>query len=726
MAFYFAKKVVKRVATIRTTIQVQDSMSQALRSMSSTMQMVMTGFEHLHRSSSNAVDTTAIQSARLSLSLVESVFDNIEQRIQETNQQQQELNHNMEEGTNAANGFLTKIGAIAGKYLSFQTAGDIIQLSDTMADSTARLQRMNDGLQTTKELQRMIFDSAQRANRSYLDTAATVSKLGMIAGKSFSNNEEMILFTELMNKNFAIGGASIQEQTAAMNQLINAMAEGKLQGNEYSSIMANAPLLAQAIEEQISKVDPGGSMKEWAAEGKLTADLIKGALFTAADDINEKYESMPLTFSQIWTNFKNEALWAFQGILENLNNIANSDRFKGFVDGLVQSLYVLAEVISYAFQFIVGIGAIIYDNWAIIGPIVFGIVGALSVLIGYMMIVRTWAMFVAAALWMWNLIMAANPLSLVIASIVLLIGLFFALIGAINMSAGTSLSAAGMIAGAFAVLGAFIFNIVAYLLNLFMSFAEFFVNVWRHPIYSVKKLFANMVMNVLDMGISMTKGWDRFATSFVNAIIDAVNGAIRAWNWFIDLLPDSVTGALGLSKGTEFKHRTSITSDLEGFKSKIKNWVGEAPSDYWEAPKMNMKSIGGAWDAGYSWGSNLFKFKASDDDDKKSAGDKMQDLFTGMDGIKDSVNNTDISGKDTAGNTKRMAESMDMAEEDLKYLRDLAEREVINRFTTAEIKVDMSGMSNHINNEMDLDGVVSYLEGKVYETMTIAAEGEHH
>lgn len=717
-AFYFFTEGGEVLATIRTTIQVQDKMSQAFRSMNSAMNTVISSFEHLQRTSSNAVNTAAIQSARQELARAEVAFNEVEQEIREANQQQQQLNNNIRQGTNAANGLLTKLSAVVGTYLSLQTSGNIIKLSDTLTNTTARINLMNDGLRTTEEMQRMIFESAQRTYSSYLDTAAVVSKLGILAGKAFSGNEEIILFTELMNKNFAIGGASIQEQTAAMYQLTQAMAAGKLQGDEFRSIMENAPLLAQAIEEQMRKIDPGGSMKEWAAKGMLTADVIKNAMFLAADDINRKFESMPLTFSQIWTSFKNEALWAFQGVLQQLNDLANSERFKGFVDGFIQSMYVLSAVISTAFNFMTSIGSVIYDNWSIIGPLVMGVLGALMAYGAYLAILKAWTMLVTAAQWAWNFALTANPIGLVIMAIVLLIGIFYALIGAINMSAGTSISATGIIAGAFSVLGAFIFNLVAYWWNLFASIAEFFVNVWQHPIYSVKKLFANMVTNVLDMGISMTKGWDSFATSFVNAIIDAVNGAINAWNWFIDLLPDSVTGALGLSKGTEFKHRTSITSDLEGFKSKINNWVGDAPSGYWEAPKMNMKSIGGSWDAGYNWGSNLFSGK----NDPNMA---VKDALSGMEGIKGAVEDAVGAGKDTAGNTRKMADSMDMAEEDLKYLRDLAEQEVVNRFTTAEISIDMSGMKNSINNEMDLDGVVSYLEEKVYETMTIAAEGVH-
>lgn len=676
------------MATIRTTIQVQDKMSQAFRSMNSAMNTVISSFEHLQSSSSNAVNTAAIQSARQELARAEVAFNDIEQEIREANLQQQQLNNSIRQGTGAASGLLSKLGAVVGTYLSFQAGGNIIQLSDTLTNTTARINLMNDGLRTTEEMQRLIFESAQRTYSSYLDTAAVVSKLGILAGKAFSGNEEIILFTELMNKNFAIGGASIQEQTAAMYQLTQAMAAGKLQGDEFRSIMENAPLLAQAIEEQMRKIDPGGSMKDWAREGMLTADVIKNAMFSAADEINQKFTSMPLTFSQIWTGFRNEAVWAFQGVLQQLNNLANSERFKGFVDGFIQAMYVLASVASSVFNFFAGIGAIIYDNWSMIGPLVMGALGAIVAYNAYLGILRVGTMLVTAAQWAWNFAMTANPIGLVIMAIVLLIGIFYALIGSINQSAGTAISATGAIAGAFAVLGAFIWNTVVGVINaviqfIWTSFAEpwigiieWVLNVFQGGFNSFGDAVANLLGQIISWFLSLGK--------VVTKIIDAIFGT--DWTSGLSSLQSSVT-AWG-------KNDSAITLDraAPAIKSRIE--------------------YSGAWDAGYNWGSNLFDFGS-----KNNPTDEIMDSFSGIEDMKGAID-------DTAGNTKKMAESMDMAEEDLKYLRDLAEQEVINRFTTAEIRVDMANV-NHINSEMDLDGVVSYLEEKVYETMTIAAEGDH-
>ncbi|WP_137744538.1 tape measure protein [Robertmurraya siralis] len=735
------------MATIRTTIQVQDKMSQAFRSMNSAMQTVISSFEHLQRSSSNAVNTASIQSARRDLALAESAFNDIESEIREANQQQQQLNNSIQQGSNEANGLLKKIGAVAATYVSLRAAGDVISLSDSMTNINARLDMINDGLQTTKELQQMIFDSAQRSYGYYGDAADLVGKLAMNAKDAFASNAEAVLFGELLNKQFIIAGTAVDGMKNATIQLTQALGGGVLRGEELNSIFEHAPNIIHTIADYLDV--PIGKIREMAADGEISAQVVKAAMFSAADEINEKFASMPLTFSQIWTSFKNEALWAFQDVLQQLNNLANSDHFQKFVSGAIQAVKILAIVVIGIFEIVSAIGGFIYDNWSYAEP---AIVAATVALVAYglammwvnrekilesaltaIATVRKWAHVFAtiaqtaatygltAAMAALGVAIAANPIGWLIGAIVVLVLIIYLAVAAVNHFAGTSISATGIIAGAFAMLGAVIWNIIAFIFNILASLVEFFVNVWRHPMYSVKKLFASLVNNVLDMAISMVSGFDSVATNIANAFVKGANMAIGAINWIIDAL-NKIPG-VDIGKIGQMKSTSSITSTLKNIKSNVNQWVGDTPADYWEAPKMKMKSVGGAWDAGYSWGANLFNKDSGDD--KKSAGDEMKELLSGMEGIKEATKDTGKSGKDTAGNTKKMAESMDMAEEDLKYLRDLAEREVINRFTTAEIKVDMSGMSNNINNEMDLDGVVSYLEEKVYETMTIAAEGDH-
>ncbi|MFJ8064911.1 tape measure protein [Psychrobacillus sp. NPDC096426] len=729
------------MATIRTAIQIQDGMSKAFQSMNNAMNIVINSFESLQNASGNAVDTASIQAARRELNQAEIAFNEIEQEIRQADEAQRRFNDGIRDGTSAADGLLGKIGGIVAAYVGIQSAGNILGLSDALSQTSARLALINDQQQTTAELQRMIFDSAERSRASYMDTAAIVAKVGANAKDAFGSTAEMVAFAEQLNKKFKIAGATTEEMSSALLQLTQGLGSGVLRGEELNAVFESAPNIIQSIADYLEL--PIGAIRELASEGGITADIVKNAMFAAAEETNAAFEQLPMTFTDVWTSFKNQALWAFQVVLQKLNEIANNDKFQSVIDGVVNSLYTLSAVATWALNTMMSVGSFMYDSWSFIEPVLWGVtaalgtytaallinkaaqvasvfwVGAKTLALGLMNITSFASvqatMALTAAQWGLNAALMANPIFIIVLAIIVLIGILYGAVAAVNYFAGTSISATGIVAGSFMVLYTFIRNVIAYLWNIFASIAEFFVNVWQHPMYSVKKLFADLTTTFLDHAIAMTSGWDSFATSFVNAIISAVNGAIRAWNWFIDLLPSDIASTLGLGKGTEFQHRTSITSDLSAMKTVINAVVGETPEDYWEAPKMDMKSYGTAWDTGYNWGANLFNGS-----DKPSTGkDPLQDIIDGLQGAMSPLQD---SGKDTAGNTAKMAKSMDATEEDLKYLRDIAERDVINRFTTAEVKVNVKN-DNHINNEMDLDGVIDHFGEKLEETLVSVAEG---
>lgn len=733
------------MATIRTSIQITDGMSSAFQSMNNAMNIVINSFESLQNASSNAVDTASIQAARRELNQAELAFNEIEQEIRQADAAQNSFNQEIHEGTSAADGLLGKIGGIVAAYLGIQSAGNALGQSDAAAQTSARLALINDQLQTTDELERMIFDSAERARASYMDTSNIVAKVGANAKDAFESTAEMVAFAEQLNKKFKIAGASSEEMSSALLQLTQGLGSGVLRGEELNAVFESAPNIIQSIADYLEV--PLGTIREMASDGMITADIVKNAMFSAAQETNAAFEQLPLTFTDIWTSFKNQAFWAFQTVLEKLNEVANNDKFQSTIDGVVNSLYVLATVSIYALDTLSSLGSFMYANWSFIEPVLWGVIatigayttallinkaahvasvfwiGAKTLALGLMNITSFASvqatMALTAAQWGLNAALMANPIFIIIMAIIVLIGILYAAVAAVNYFAGTSISATGIVAGVFATLGAYIYNVIAYLWNIFASIAEFFVNVWQHPMYSVKKLFANLKTSFLDQAIAMTNGWDSFATSFVNAIITAVNGAIKAWNWFIDLLPDDIANTIGLGKGTEVQHRTSITSDLSAMKAGINAFVGETPEGYWEAPKMEAKSLGGAWDAGYDWGANLF---AGDKSSGQTSYDPLQDVLAGLQGMGNPLIDAAGSGKDTAGNTAKMAKSMEGSEEDLKYLRDAAEREIINRFTTAEVKVDMTN-HNNINNDMDIDGIVNKLGEGLEETLDSIAAG---
>lgn len=730
------------MATIRTSIQIQDRLSQPMRAMHNTVSMMVNQMEALHNASNGMIDTSSIELARRELARTAEGFNRIESEIRDAGNAQQRFTNQIRDGTDAADGLLNKILGIITAYLTLQSIGDIVSLSDELTNIDARLNLViesmpkvdsvstklnvdSSGLTEVQHLQQQIFEAAQRSFAPYTQTADLVGKIGMNAKDAFSNTNELVLFAELLNKQFGIAGTNAEGVSSATLQLTQALGSGVLRGEELNSVFEAAPNIIHTIADYLDQ--PIGKIREMAADGVLTADVVKNAMFASANSINDKFNSMPLTFSQIWTEFQNNALWAFQGVLKQINDIFNSDRFAAFRESAGQSMQVIADLASKALSAIATVGAFIYDNWYWLGPVILGVAGAFLTLTTYLAVVKTATLLVAAAQWYWNTVMMANPIGLVIAGIVLLIGLFYAAIGVINHFAGTSISATGIVAGAFMVLVTFIYNRIAFMWNIFASIAEFFVNVWQHPIYSVKKLFYNLASNVLNQALAMASGWDNFATGFVNAMISAVNGAIKAWNWFVGLLPDTIASEIGLSKGSEFSYRTSVTSDLNNIKGSLKEWVGEAPADYWEAPKMQMKSLGESWDTGYNWGDNLFK--RDKEKGKDTSAEEMQRIIDnamknamGAEGLGDKLDKANRNGGSTAGNTAKMAKSLEGADEELKYLRELAEREAINRYTTAEIKVDMKN-ENHINSEMDIDGIVNLFGEKMEETAEAIAEG---
>lgn len=729
------------MATIRTAIQIQDGMSSAFQSMNTAMNVVINSFEALHDSSSQAIDTASIQLARQELARAEVAFNEIEQEIREANGAQDRFNNSIRDGTFAADGLLGKIGGLVAAYVGIQSAGNILGLSDALSQTSARLNLINDQQQTTAELQRMIFDSAERSRASYMDTAGIVAKVGANAKDAFDSTAEMVSFAEQLNKKFKIAGATTEEMSSALLQLTQGLGSGVLRGEELNAVFESAPNIIQSIADYLEL--PIGAIRELASDGGITADIVKNAMFAAAEETNAAFAKLPITFADIWTSFKNQALWAFQGVLQKLNEIANNDKFQSVIDNTVNSLYILSAIAMETIDIMMSIGSFMYDSWSFIAPVIWGATAAITAYGTALVAVKvsqiavtiwtglqtlaiglltatTWANVTATfaatgAIWGLNAALYSNPIFWVVIAVIALVAAFYLAVAAVNHFAGTSYSATGIIAGSFMVLYTYIRNVFAYLWNFFGAFIEFFVNRSEHGTFATRKLFGNLANNFLDHAIAMTGGWDSFATSFVNAIIDAVNGAIKAWNWFIDLLPKDIASTLGLGKGTEFQHRTSITSDLKAMKAGINAWVGDTPEGYWEAPKMEMKSYSDAWDTGYDWGANLFK-----GDDKPNAGtDPLQNILDGMQGA---VNPLNEAGKDTAGNTAKMAKKMDASAEDLKYLRDIAERDVINRFTTAEVKVNMKN-DNYINSEMDLDGVIDHFGEKLEETLESVAEG---
>lgn len=712
------------MATIKTAIALYDGVTAPLQAMHKAMNIVLNSFEAMQRASGNSVDVSSIQEAREELARAGAAFDSIEQNIRDAGNQQDRFNRRIRDGTTTADGLWGKLKGIAATVGGLAAAKKIIGISDDLASTRARLNLIVDDGGSVSELEKKIMASAQRSRAAYFDTASAIASLGSNAGAAFANTDEIIAFMEQINKQFVIGGASAQGQSAAMLQLTQAMAAGALRGEELNSILENAPGIARAIESYMGVAE--GSIKQYAEQGLITADVVKNALFAAADETNAKFESMPKTWAQIWTSMQNKALSIFAPILTKINQIGNSERFTQVTDGIINGLAGVASVATVVLDLLISGASLIVDNWSWLAPIVGGVATAFLVLNGAMMAYRTitaitnaletvkaarlamttvatgaqtTATFAqTAAQYGLNAALMACPLTWIIILIIALVALFYAAVAAVNKFAGTSVSATGLICGAFMVALAFIGNIFVALWNLVVdvfvmiynlvaTVANFIGNVFNDPVAAVARLFFDLADTVLSVLQALASAIDTIFGS-------NLAGSVQGWRDSLGGWVDSTFG-----KGEEVMEKLNA-DDL----------------------KLGRFEYGAAFDLGYSFGEGvedtiggLFDFSAMD-----SLGADALDAY----GLGNTLDGIYGNTGDTAGNTAAMSDALDIAEEDLAYMRDIAEREAINRFTTAEIRVEQQN-TNYISQDTDLDGIMDAWANDFATKLDVSEEGVH-
>lgn len=676
-----------------------------------------------------AVDNMDVSAANAAYNQLSSTVASTERYIRDNADAQGNLNQQIQAGVNTSNELVDTVKRLALAYLSMQSVQKVLDVSDELTMTTARLDQMNqafneiNGTATeTDTIVKQIYASAQNARGSFGDMAAVVAKFGNNARDAFASQDEVIAFANLIQKQMTIAGASTQEASNAMLQLSQALGSGVLRGDELNSIFEQAPNLIQSIADYLDV--PIGKIREMAQDGQLTADTVKAAIFSSADDINAKFEAMPMTWGQVWTSFQNSALMAFQPVLDKVNELANNDQFQGFVENAIGLLAQLAVYVLDFFNTLASIGAFISDNWSIIAPIVYGVIAALiayaaisgivAAVNGVMALsasvhaaaeaMQAGATFTAtAAQYGLNAALMACPLTWIILLIIAVIAAIFAVCNAIAKMTGVANSGFGVITGGINV-------VIQFFKNLGLSVANIALGIGN----AIAALASNMM------------------TAFHNAICNVQS-------WFYNLLSTALTviegicAALNKLPFVEFDY-SGISSAADDYASKAAEAAGN---------KEDYKSIGDAFNEGMStfdtfqdgWAANAFNAGASWGD---GVADKVSGMFS-MDNIdltggvdtsmlsNDFANNaaqTAANTADTADSAGRIADSVDISKENLKYLRDIAETEAINRFTTAEIEVTMNN-NNTVSSDMDIDGMVDHLSAGVLEAMEQAAEGVH-
>lgn len=714
------------MGTIRAAVALYDGVTAPLQSMHKAMGVVLNTFESMQQASGRAVDTAAIREAREEWARAGTAFDAIEENIRRANSKQNKFNNSIRNGNTNANGLLSTVKKIAVAVGGVAGITKALNLSDELSSTKARLNLIVDDGGSVGELEQKIMASAQRSRAAYFDTASAIASMGANAKSAFSSNDELVAFMEQINKQFVIGGASAQGQSAAMLQLTQAMGAGALRGEELNSILENAPGIARAIESYMGVAE--GSIKQYAEQGLITAEVVKNAMFAAADETNAKFESMPMTWGQIRTSMKNQALSMFSPILTKINEIGNSSRFQQVTTGLINGLAAVANVASYALDILISVASVFVDNWSIIQPIVLGIAAAMLLYNGYLIAnnaitaisnaqkgiaaVKAYAAAAAtttltasekaeamakasatAAQYGFNAALLTCPLTWILLIIIAVIAAIYGIVAAINKLTGSTISATGIICGAVAVAGAFIINLVIGLLNgiiqflwtifvePFLGIIEWILNVCNGGFDSFGDAVANLIGNIISWFLSLGK--------VVTKIIDAIFGT--NWTAGLESLQNTVT-----SWG---KNETAITLDRS-------------------APTIDYRmEYSGAWDSGYSFGEGIADSVSGMFDASGLDAMGAFDLGNTLDGI---YANTG----DTAANTAASADTLDIAEEDLKYMKDIAEREAINRFTTAEIHVEQHN-ENHISKDTDVDGIMDIWANDFAEKLEISEEGVH-
>ena len=638
-SFFICLERVRLMATIKTAIQMYNGMTPALRSMTGALNIAISSFETMQNVSSRAVDTRSLQAARMELNRAETVFNQIEQEIREADQAQQRFNNDIRNGQGAAAGLLTGFKNLAATMGATFGVKGIIETSDNIALATSRLDLMNDTLQTTAELQDIIFRSAQRARSPYLDTLKTVSKLGILAGDAFSSSKEIVAFAEQMNKQFKIGGASLIEQTAAMYQLTQAMASGRLQGDEFRSIRENAPLLAASIEDYMINAGVEGTMKEWSAEGLITADVIKNAMFAVADETEERFRRLPMTWGQVWTTTVNNIIRYSQPLLDFINLLANNwSSLAPVFWGLAAAVgaYVVATQLAALWTAINTTGTIAHT------------VALLAQSVGYGILALATGN-AAMAQYAWNAAIAASG----IGAIAIIIGVVIAAIYRWVQAVG-GIKVAWLIAT-----------------NVILSAWDSIRIGFMKGVYAVMTYVGNLKVDVLTDLQDM-----------VNGAIDIINAFIRN----VNSLP-----------GVAFDTISNVTFATE---ARIKNNAAIAARD------EKISQIEG-----------IARLNAL-----QRRYNIRREQTNANDGLWDSINN---GVGDIAANTGKAADALEISEEDLKYLRDVAEREVIDRTVLRDVKVTLTNSFGDIRETADIDGIINKLETRLAEAIVNEAEGSY-
>lgn len=670
----------------------------------------------MQKASGNSIDISYLDKAVVQI-------NRMGLQLKQAQEEQERFQKQTQQSTSEVSKLLSMAQRVAVAVGGWTAISKAFNLSDSISNTTARLNLMNDGLQTTEQLQGMIYQAAENSRGSYLDMQNEVAKLGLLAGNAFDSSAQIVQFAEQLNKQFVIAGASTTDIQNATLQLTQALSSGVLQGDELRSIFDQAPTLIQSIADYMGV--PIGKIRDLASEGQITADIVKNAMLAAADETDAKFSEMPVTWSQIWTHMKNYAIMAFAPVMQQLSDMANSSEIQTVAQGAEYAISVVAGAASLALSMLSSVGGFVVDNWSVIEPIIWGVVAALVVYnatmgIGWATTLKDIAVkgahavsSVAQSVALFaltvaqeglNAAMAACPITWIIIGIIAIITIIFVLVAAINKVAGTTYSVIGVICGLLATAAALVVNIFisiwnvamnvfTTIYNLIATVANFLASVFVDPVGSVVRLFAGMADAVLNILSGLASAIDAIFGSNLQSTVEGWRSSLSA----------KVEAKYGT--GVEIMNKLDATS-----------------------VQFDHVDYGSAFSTGYDFGSNL----------------SLTDWLAGLSGVPDmndilnnlptnavgttasdlanNVANTAANTANTAGKTAEISDKLSDNTDELQYLREIMEEMVLNKIYTTNITVSME---NNITSadDRDLDGIVDGLADRLSQMSVVSAEG---
>lgn len=704
------------MATLESAMQLQSAMMPALGNVLRLMNMVTGGFEKMEAASSRSINISAIHAAQKSYAGMYTEVSALQISMQQTQAEQ-------EASAKAVEKSVEKTGAAAGKlkaYLSkaFEAVGGmdsvkkVLELSDKMTQSNARLGMIVEDGGSVEELQQKIFAMSQRSRTELAATGDTVVKLVQSGGDIWNSNDEAIQFAENMNKHFIVAGASQESMAAASAQLTEAMGAGNLGEGALTSLLDTAPNMIQTIADYMGL--PIAQIRSMAAEGQISAEVVKNAMLGSTEAIDAQLNNVPMTWGQVWTSFQSQALMAFQPVLEQVSMLVNSEQVQAFIQNITMALQQLAGYIMQAFGWIAQLGNSIAQNWETVGPIIYGVIASF---IAYKAI--TTIVGVAQALL--NTIMGANPIAIIAIAIGVLIALF-----------AKWAQSVGGISIAWMMMQDFVLTKMDALRIMLFIAVSWIQDKWGQLSVTFQRVGVFIANFVGDMKANVLM----LLQSMVNGAIDIINKFIGVLNNNFGLSFEAVAHVTfgtnaALKNEAEKQAREAalqnsenqLQADMAKRQAVLEGMKEEAIKQHW-VRQIEIYTKQAMQDA---------EALAAEEEAKRTAA-QQQDPYQyapnqgavapaspSGGGLGEVAGNTGA----TAENTARMADSMDGSTEELKWLRVIAERLAIDKATKVEVNVDMSNMQNSMTNSTDIDGFLNGLTERVEEAVLVGAQGAH-